>query len=275
MTDKAYIFVIADFLQNNIYDILPSRHKHYISRYFSKIPIEYRKNVKYITIDMWDTYRDVCEIYFSWAKIAIDSFHVVKLIQKALDRIRLTVMNKYNNGSDDLLKNHEYYYMLKKYHYILFSNFDDLSDDIRYNRKLHSWMDKHQIRRYLLNIDEILKKGYWLAQQYLEFNKTTSYENCREELEQLIDDFYNSKLPTFIDGAKTLSTWKEYIINSFIMVDSLNGISKRRLSNGPIEGINSQIERINVNSYGFTNFFRFRNRCIYAINKNVPIKNRK
>lgn len=59
------------------------------------------------------------------------------------------------------------------------------------------------------------------------------------------------------------------------MVDSLNGISKRRLSNGPIEGINSQIERINVNGYGFTNFFRFRNRCIYAINKNVPIKNRK
>lgn len=153
MTEKPYLFVIADFQKNNIYDILPSRHKHVISRYFSKIPIEIRRNVKYITMDMWDTYRDVCEIYFSWAKIAIDSFHVVKLINNALDKIRISVMQKYNNSSDDLIKNHEYYYMLKKYHYILLSNFDDLSDAVRYNRKLHSWMDKHQIRTYLLDID--------------------------------------------------------------------------------------------------------------------------
>lgn len=46
----------------------------------------------------------------------------------------------------------------------------------------------------------------------------------------------------------------------------------RRLSNGPIEGINSIIEKINVNGNGYTNFYRFRNRIIYSINKNVPLK---
>ena len=51
--------------------------------------------------------------------------------------------------------------------------------------------------------------------------------------------------------------------------------TQRRLSNGPIEGINSIIEKINVNGNGYTNFFRFRNRVIFSINKNVPIKFKK
>ena len=41
------------------------------------------------------------------------------------------------------------------------------------------------------------------------------------------------------------------------------------------EGINSIIEKINVNGNGYTNFFRFRNRIIFSINKNVPIKFKK
>lgn len=272
MTDSPYLFIIVDFHQNNLYDILRSRHKWVISSYFSKIPVEIRKNVKYITMDMWEPYRDVCEIYFKWAKIAIDSFHVVKIVNEAINRLRLIIMQKFNNGAENINENHVYYYMLKKYKYIFLSNFDDLSDRIKYNRKLHSWMNKYQLRKYLLDIDERLEKGYWLSSRYLEFNKTTSYENCREELEALIEDFYNSKLHQFIDAAKTLSNWKEYIINSFITVDSPDGRSRRRLSNGPVEGINSLIEKINVNGNGYSNFYRFRNRCAYVINKNVPIK---
>lgn len=271
MADSRYLFVIVDFLNNKIYDILYSRHKNVISSYFSKIPIETRKKVKYITIDMWETYRIVAETYFKWAKIAIDSFHVVNLVQNALNRIRLGVMQKFNNGADNPENNHVFYYMLKKYQYILFANFDDLPEGRKYNRKLHSWMDKHQIRKYLLDIDERLEKGYWLFSRYLEFNKTASYETCREELEILIEDFFDSKLPTFIYVAKTLSNWKEYIINSFITID-VGDNRKRRLSNGPIEGINAQIQTIKSNGHGYLNFNRFRNRCVYVINKDVPRK---
>ena len=40
----------------------------------------------------------------------------------------------------------------------------------------------------------------------------------------------------------------------------------RRLSNGPIEEINSTLEKVNMNGNGYTNFYRFRNRCIYIKN---------
>lgn len=58
MTDNPYIFTMVDFLNNKIYDILPSRHKNYLTSYFSKIPFSIRNEVEYITIDMWKSYLD-------------------------------------------------------------------------------------------------------------------------------------------------------------------------------------------------------------------------
>lgn len=40
---------------------------------------------------------------------------------------------------------------------------------------------------------------------------------------------------------------------------------------GEIDEINSQIQKINTNGNGYTNFWRFRNRCIYVINKEYSI----
>lgn len=244
MTSKPYIFIIVDFLNNKIYDILANRHKNYLTSYFSRIPLETRNKVLYITIDMWDSYLDLAKIYFKNAKIAIDSFHVVKNVSTALDSVRKQIMNKYNNGSDEIEDNHVFYYLLKKYKYILLSEFDNLTDKRFYNRKLKGWYDKHSIRKYILDIDPRLKLAYELYSRYLEFNKTTSFKEASEELEILINDFFDSKLKPFVDVAKTISHWKEYILNSFIKVDSIDGSHKRKLSQN-ISSI-KQSERDNV-----------------------------
>lgn len=123
---------------------------------------------------MWETYLDLAKIYFKNAKIAIDSFHVIKNISNALDSVRKQVMNKYNNGSDEIENNHDYYYVLKKFKYLLLSNFDDLSDKKFYNRKLKGWYDKHSMRKYILDIDETLDKAYELYSRYLEFNRCSN-----------------------------------------------------------------------------------------------------
>ena len=92
-------------------------------------------------------------------------------------------------------------------------------------------------------------------------------------IETLLDEFFYSGIKQFEEVAKTILHWKEYILNSFILVESVDGSHMRRLSNGPIEGINSILEKININGNGYTNFYRFRNRAIYCVNKDVPLKN--
>ena len=62
--------------------------------------------------------------------------------------------------------------------------------------------------------------------------------------------------------ANTLEKWKQQIVNSFILV---NG---RRISNGPMEGMNSKLEKIIVNSNGIPNIKTLRNRALLRYGKN-------
>ena len=127
--------------------------------------------------------------------------------------------------------------------------------------------DKHDIRKYLLSIDPDLQYAYNLKEKYREFNLTARYENCDEELNNLINEFRNSHLEEFREFGRLLKRWKKYIKNSFIRVQG------KRLSNGPMEGINSRIKTMLKSANGIKKFFRLRNRIIYSINKNVPLKN--
>lgn len=273
LTDHAYSFIILDFKEVKIFDMIVSRHKNMITKYFSSFSKEKRDAVKYITMDMWEPYKDVALKLFRNAKIAIDSFHVMNTLNNAINKIRLSVMQKYNLKTDELDDNDPYYYVLKKYKHYLVKEFDDIPAKRFYNKKLKMWFDKHSLRKYILDIDDSLSKAYWLVTKYRELNKTVSFKNVKNEFLEIVEEMYDSNIEPLINAAKTLSTWQEYIINSFITIDdALDDKGKpRRLSNGPIEGINSQIQKINTNGNGYTNFWRFRNRCIYVINKDYSI----
>lgn len=126
--------------------------------------------------------------------------------------------------------------------------------------------NKNEIMNYLLGIDKDLKYAYYLKERYREFNLTADYETCDIEFAELIESFTNSHLEEFRSFGKMIRKWKEYIKNSFIRIE------KRRLSNGPMEGVNSRIKTIMKVANGYRVFYRLRNRIIFSINKNEPIK---
>lgn len=263
---EKYAFVMADFMNNKIVDIFNSRHKDKLDKYFCDIPEKERNSVEYIIMDMWDTYKDLASIRFKNAKIAVDSFHVIKHLNDAMISIRIKIMQKYNKKTSSLEANDMYYYMLKKFHYFFIKDFNNIySGKIKVNKIKTKW-DKYEIRKYLLSIDEDLKYAYNLKERYREFNLTASYDNCDEELKSLIEEFRNSHLEEFREFGKLLKRWEKYIKNSFIR------INKKRLSNGPMEGINSRIKTILKSANGIRRFYRLRNRIMYSINKNIPIK---
>ena len=168
-TDK-YAFVMADFQTNKIIDVYHSRRKDKLDSYFSRIPQKERDNVEYIIIDMWDTYRDLAEVLFKNAKIAVDSFHVIKHLNEAMINIRLRIMRKYDKNTKSLYSNDMYYYMLKKFHYFFVKEFDDIYDGLIEIRKMKTKWDKYEIRKYLLSINSDLKYAYELKEKYREFN---------------------------------------------------------------------------------------------------------
>lgn len=260
-----YACLFYDFLNNKVIYVFPSRRKDKLSQELSFIPKAERLNVKYVIIDMWDTYRDLASIYFTNCIIAVDSFHVIKHLNEAMDAIRIKIMRKYDKRTNSIDSNDTYYYMLKKFHYFFTKNFENIYSGNIEIRKMRTKWDKHEIRKYLFSIDDDLKMAYILKEKYREFSLTANHENCDEEFNDLIDEFVNSKFPEFRSFGSLLLHWKNEIKNSFIRY---NG---KRLSNGPIEGANSRIKTILKSANGYTNFNRLRNRIMYSLNKDVPL----
>ena len=261
-----YACVFLDFVSRKIIYVYPSRRKDKLTSELSLISKNERLNVKYVIIDMWDTYRDLASIYFPNCKIAVDSFHVIRHLNDSIDSIRIKTMKKYDKRTNKLVQNDIYYYMLKKYHFFFTMNFEKIFSGQTYIQKMNTRWTKHEIRNYLFSIDEDLKNAYFLKERYREFNLTADYETCDEELELLIDEFLNSKHEEFRTFGKLLIHWKVEIKNSFIRYQG------KRLSNGPIEGVNSRIKTILKSANGYTNFNRLQNRIMYSLNKDVPIK---
>lgn len=271
-----YAAVLLDFRTREIVEIYHSRHKAYLANRFTIIPEEERLGVRAVIIDMWDSYKELTHRYFKNSIVAVDSFHIINHLNKYLDKIRLKVMKRYLKSNVNRFIDHEmYYYMLKKFHYFFTKNYEDIYDGEIRIYKINAKWKKDEILKYLLSIDDDLKYGYELKEKYREFNLTAEYETCDEELTKLIDKFCNSHLEEYREFGKMIRRWKDEIKNSFIRVElRINNKGeqiKKRLSNGPMEGTNARLKCIIKNANGYRNFSRFRNRCMFCINKNTPI----
>lgn len=267
LTHKKYSCILYDFLGRQLVDVYPSRLKLDLINNLIRIPLEERKQVKYVVIDMWDTYNDVSKGAFPNCKVAVDSFHVMTHLNLSIDCIRLKVMRKYDKGHSKLENADMYYYMLKKFHYFFTKNYDNIYDgDIKIPKIKTKWK-KDEIRKYLLSIDDCLREAYALRERYQEFNASAKYETCDEELDNFIKEFLNSQFEEYRVFGKLLRHWRNEIKNSFIIIEN------QRLSNGRMEGCNSRLKCIIKNANGYRNFDRFRNKCFFSINKDTPIIN--
>ena len=255
-----YAFMIIG-LNGEILDILGSRRKNKLLDYFKYIPALERDRVKYVTMDMNDIYRDVIQRRFNNAVICIDSFHVIKMMNDELEKLRRKISKRYESH-----KISDEYYLLKHKNHVLYK--EELNSALHYSKHFHVLLNDEDYLNMILKIDPQLTEAYKQIRRYFYFNKYW-YEFTRDEALAYIIGFvkecYLSNNPCLMDIASTLDNWKEYIANSFIPYRKHNG-DITRLSNGKIEGKNSYIKKMISLANGYANFERFRNRAMYCEN---------
>ena len=83
---KNYRCVITDVENKSVIDILRKRIKNTIISYLSKI--QNIGKIGLVAMDMWDPYKSAVNTVIPSAKIVIDKFHVGKLANEALEKIR-------------------------------------------------------------------------------------------------------------------------------------------------------------------------------------------
>ena len=263
---KVYSCVLLDFQTGNLYDLLPNRKKTTLSSYFASYDIKVRKKVKFVCIDMWDTYRDISQTFFPNALVCIDSFHVINTINRAFDKVRIRIMNSYDTKSEE-------YRLLKRFSWLLRTSCSNINKyeyiDLKRYHKLtgsrHVSIDT--LINVLISINPELELSYILKEEYLHINSTATFENAPDLIDKFLNNIVLYGIPEFKEVYKTFLNWRKEIINSFTCYEG------RRISNGPIEGMNSRIKKIKRNGNGYGNFERFRLRCLYTLNNDSSIRN--
>lgn len=291
--DSDYVCVLLDYIDKKIVDVLPSRRKRYLVDYFYNISLEERNNVKYVSFDMWKTYRDVSKLMFPNCVCIVDKFHVLQELARKVTRVRVDVMNQNKKVKDEiekkrklLKKNHSSlspeeeerlklasrnYYLLKKFDFLLFSNDPRISEpncEKRFNRVLNCYCNLNDLYHMVLDIDPLLKEAVEIKDLIHHFYKQTPHAKAKKELEDIIILCRTSKIKGMQDFSNTLCEWKQEIINSFIKIPSLN----RKMNNALIENRNKSIKLLKHSSNGYTNWNRFRARILYTLNDDIHMK---
>lgn len=78
--------VITNIQNNTIVDLLKNRNKETIINYLGNL--DGKEHIQYVSMDMWAPYRDACIAVIPDAKIVIDKFHVVKMANEAVEKVR-------------------------------------------------------------------------------------------------------------------------------------------------------------------------------------------
>ena len=238
-------FIAQDFDSRKIVAILDGRTQVTIRNHFLRYSRQVRSRVKVITMDMFSPYYDIARKLFPNAKIVLDRFHIIQHLSRAMNRVRIQIMNQFYRRS------HEYK-ALKRYWKLIQQDSRKLSDKRFYRTTFRSHLTNKEVLEKLLSYSQELRQHYNLYQLLLFHFQ----EKQTEHFFSLIEETISSVNPIFQTVFKTLSKDKDKIMNALELP----------YSNAKIEATNNIIKVIKRNAFGFRNFDNFKTRILIALN---------
>ena len=276
-----YVCMFVDFETGAPIDILPSRRKEDLFDYFRKIPLEERRNVRIVGIDMWATYRSVVKELFPRAIISLDHYHVKQDLNRKADKVRIRVMKRYSTDTWQ-------YYLLKHFNWLIFKHLDatdkegnllfDQNRPGKYNIKFKKELNYYDLLQLIRSIDPELTEAIDLKNKCNDFYTDNTYDTAEKALKALIKEFRAASSQDMVDFGNTMAAWRQEIINSFIVISNEYSIRsedghvvsrKIKVNSSIIERQNSTVKVIKKVTMSMGNWERFRNRVLYSLRKDA------
>ncbi|MDY5974976.1 ISL3 family transposase, partial [Streptococcus hyovaginalis] len=238
-------FIAQDFDSLKVITILDGRTQAAIRNHFQRYSRQVRNRVKVITMDMFSPYYQLDKQHFPHAKIVLDRFYIVQHMSRAMNRVRIQIMNQFDR------KAHEYR-ALKRYWKLVQQDSRKLNDKRFYRPTFRAHLTNKEILEKLLSYSQELREHYELYQLLLfHFQEKNS-----KHFFDLIEETISEVNPIFQTVFKTFLKDKEKIINALELP----------YSNAKLEATNNLIKVIKRNTFGFRNFENFKKRILIALN---------
>lgn len=211
--------VIGNIESNTIVELLPDRNKKTVATFLAALPG--RSKVRYVAIDMWKPYRDACQVTLPQARIVVDKFHVLRMANTALERVRKALRSSLQPKQRRGLM-HDRFVLLKRP--------KDLSD--REKLLLDGWTANFPA----LGAAYRLKEGFFaLYDCGSKLEAAKYYEAWRNSLPDEV-------APYFSEITTAFKTWEPFILGYF----------DHRITNAGTESMNNLIRLMNRLGRGYS-----------------------
>ena len=82
------VTVVSDIEGGNLIEMIDSHRQQDIIEVLIRQPVEVREQVEEVSVDMWGGFPKVIEQVFPHAQVVIDRFHVMKVVNQDLNKLR-------------------------------------------------------------------------------------------------------------------------------------------------------------------------------------------
>jgi len=231
-----------------------------IQEVLEKIPLQKRKEVKEVSMDMAPNMGLAIKNSFPNSSMVIDRFHVVRLVMDAMQHIRVTLRWAAIKDENDAIKQAKA--NKERYFPEVLSNGDTLKQLLARSKyllyKTEDQWTANQTKRADLLFEKhpTLQTAYKFALQFRAIFKNTVKTTALEQFQKWKDKVEESKIEEFNTAVNSLEHHLDNILNFF----------DNRNTNANAESFNSKIKNFRANLRGVTDvsFFLFRLEKLFA-----------
>lgn len=182
--------------------------------------------VKTVCMDMCASFASAVRQALPHAEIVLDRFHIVKLLNQKLDKLRKKTHRNLTKGKQRRFSH---------IRFILFKDYRALGKDQR------------RLLKEYLRLNTEMRTIYWQCQEFRSI-LFGSQGKSRSQVSSMLTnwcDRVKKNLRTFV---KTLQSWWDETLNACLF----------KLSNARAEGVNNRIKLLKRQGFGFRNRLNFR-----------------
>lgn len=222
-TGRSFVSLVVDYDNKRIFEAVEGKTALGLNENLAHIPG--RERVKEVALDLCDPFKKFAREMFPNARIVADHFHVVRLLNPALNKARtqITGDKRSHPGRRLLLLNGSRLEYFER-------------------RALHQWLDHHPKLKELYFFKEALHKLY----------RIRGFNKAARALIKLTDQMALSNIDEIKTLRRTLMSWRNEILNYFI----------NKTTNARTEGYNNLAKLLQKRAFGFRSFFNYRLRLL-------------
>ena len=228
-----YLTVVRDLDLGAVIWVGVGRKAETLDVFFQRIGPLKQREISVVVTDMWDPYLKSIRKHCPQADLVIDKFHIIKMVNEALDTIR---KREFANASDTERR----YYKRKRFVIL---------------RRRRTLNDRQEEALYdLMARNETLFQAYLLKEQVSDIFDEESPIEAWQRLNGWARNVKFSGLIPFKNVVKTMKRYYRGIFNYF----------KHQVTNAQAEGFNTKINIIRRKAYGFRDLEYFMLKILQA-----------